>query len=152
MGYDVLLAGLSDAVSAARVGDFAPNVMIIASDTSDVAVGGGVFRPQGDSKYKCEMFAYHILDDDIREESSALRELDGISDTLVGAKPPRGTRVIAVVDNQSTVKTLNKGSSNPKLLKRAQFVYRLLHTHPTHLRNASLNAFVADCVLMRLVG
>ena len=108
MGYDVLLAGLSDAVSAARVGDFAPNVMIIASDTSDVAVGGGVFRPQGDSKYKCEMFAYHILDDDIREESSALRELDGISDTLVGSKPPRGTRVIAVVDNQSTVKTLNK--------------------------------------------
>ena len=129
MGYDVLLAGLADAVSAARVGEFSPDVMIIASDASDVAVGGGVFRPRGDSMYDCELFTYHMLDEGLRDESSTLRELDGISDTLVAARPPKGTRVIAVVDNQSTVKVLNKGSSNPMLLRRAQFVFMFCLRH-----------------------
>ena len=125
MGYDVLLAGLSDAVREARPKEWAPNVMVIAADTSNRATGGGRFQPLGDGRYECKDFAYQMLRGDIREESSTLRELEGICATLMAEAPSRGSRVIVVTDNQGVWRILTKGSSDSRMRRivRQIFLY-----------------------------
>ena len=57
MGYDVLLARLADTVKHARVSDTQEDVIFIASDASDITVGGGgVFKPRGNGEYECKIF------------------------------------------------------------------------------------------------
>ena len=123
MGYDVLLAGLADTVKHARVADTQEDVIFIASDASDIAVGGGVFKPRGNGEYACKVFCHHTLRGELRDESSALRELEGILDTLIAANPPRGSRVIAIIDNESVFYILLHGSKIMKLQELARFCF-----------------------------
>ena len=123
MGYDVLLAGVADSVKHARVSDLHEDVMFIASDASDVAVGGGVFTPEGGGEYNCKIFCHHMLRVGLRDECSALRELEGILDTLVAANPVRGTLVVAIIDNQSVFHILDHGSKIMSLHNLAKFCF-----------------------------
>ena len=123
MGYDVLLAGLADTVKHARVSDTHEDVVFIASDASDVAVGGGVFEPRGEGKFRCKIFCHHTLRAGLRDESSTLRELEGILDTLIAAAPRRGARVVAICDNEAVYNILDHGSKIMTLMMLAKFCF-----------------------------
>ena len=123
MGYDVLLAGVADSVKHARVADLQQDVIFIASDASDIAVGGGVFKPKGCGNFSCKQFYHHTIRAGLRDAASALRELEGILDTLIAANPRRGSRVIAVVDNQSVFHILDHGSKIMALHDLAKFCF-----------------------------
>ena len=60
VGYDVLLAGINDAVKAAERDPWVANVVVVAADTSNKATGGGKFTPSGCSKFDCVQFAHHM--------------------------------------------------------------------------------------------
>ena len=61
--------------------------------------------------------------------SSALRELEGIIETVVAMNLPWGSKVIAVVDNEAVAKILEKGSGLSELRALADyfFLYCLVH-------------------------
>lgn len=124
MGYDILVAGLADSVTGAWQGELAPGTLIVASDASDVAVGGGVFTPLGKGRFGCTLLVHHMLEARIRDASSALRELRGIVETLVAVRPSRGARVLAVVDNQAVWRILTRGSPIMELQRLACFCFR----------------------------
>ena len=64
----------------------------VASDASESAVGGGVFVPKDDGRFECIQFAHHMLRIKTRGLASALREMEGIVETIVAADPPRGSQ------------------------------------------------------------
>ena len=123
MGYDVLLAGLSDSVKHARMADIHEDVIFIASDASDIAVGGEVFKPSGKGEFQCKQFCHHTIRAGLRDAASALRELEGILDTLVAANPRRGSRVIAIIDNEAVYHILDHGSKIMALHDLAKFCF-----------------------------
>ena len=147
MGYDVLLAGVNDAVKAARTDSWGSGVIFVAADTSNLATGGGQFTPLGGGEFDCVKFAHHMLRPEVREKCSATREIDGIGSTLKAVEPPRGTRVITVTDNKAVYLALDKGTSHPHLRRASRriFLYcvrRGLVQHPMWLsRNSALIKF-----------
>ena len=125
MGYDILTAGLRDALLAARPAELSRDVMVVASDASDVAVGGGQFVPIGDGEFACTKRTHWMFKRDTRTSSSCKREFKGIFTTLVAVNPPKGSRVILVVDNMGVWRIIAKGSSIPELqlLAKELFIY-----------------------------
>ena len=123
MGYDILLAGIADSVKHARVSDLHESVLFIASDASDIAVGGGVFKPIGEGTFQCNYAYHHTIRPGLRDAASALRELEGILDTLIAANPPKGARVVAIIDNESVFHILDHGSKVLELHDLAKFCF-----------------------------
>ena len=115
MGYDVLTAGLREALLSARPNELAKNVVIIASDASDTAAGGGQFIPAGDGDFVCAKRSHWMLQRKTRRESSSLREFKGIFTTLVAVDPPVGSLIIPIVDNKGVARNISHGSSVPGL-------------------------------------
>lgn len=76
MGYDVLLAGLTDAITNVWPDELTSGTVIIAADTSETASGGGVFVPLAGGRFKCKKFIHHIvMRTNVVGVSSALCEL-----------------------------------------------------------------------------
>jgi hypothetical protein len=123
MGYDTLVECMKDYVRQARVGELSSECCTIASDASEVAVGGGAFVPKDNGMFVCTKFAHHMLRIMTKGRSSSLREMEGIVSTIVAMNLPRGSRVVAVVDNEAVWKILSKGSGKFELQKLADFFF-----------------------------
>lgn len=125
MGYDTLLAGLGDSVKAADKDVWGPRVFFVAADTSNMATGGGSFIPVGDGHFDCLKFAHQMLRHDVREESSAEREMEGIAGTIVAMNPPRGSRLVVITDNLAVYLAFKRGSSHLvlRMIARRVFLY-----------------------------
>ena len=126
-GYDTFVECLKDYVRYARVDELSKSCVTVASDASEVAVGGGCFNPKGEGDFECTFFAHHMLRIKTRGRSSAKRELEGIVETIVAlegaGKLPFGSRVIPVVDNESVEKILLKGSGVNELRELSDFLF-----------------------------
>ena len=126
-GYDTFVESMKDYVRFARVNELAGSCVTVASDASEVAVGGGCFAPRGNGDFECVLFSHHMLRITTKKCSSAKRELEGISETVVAlagaGKLPFGSRVIPVVDNEAVEKILLKGSGVPELRELADFLF-----------------------------
>lgn len=148
MGYDILMAGLRDAMLAARPNELAQDVVVVASDASDVAVGGGQFIPMGDGEFVCVKRAHWMFRKKTGKKSSAKREIKGIVTTLMAVDPPTGARVILVIDNQSVWRILTRGSPIPELqdFARQCFMYCVkkgIVAHPIWF--ARTTPLIKDC-------
>ena len=126
-GYDTFVECIKDYVRYARVGELSSSCVTVASDASEVAVGGGCFTPRGDGDFECAFFAHHMLRIKTKKCSSARRELEGITETIVAlegaGKLPFGSRVIPVVDNEAVERILIKGSGVPELRELSDFLF-----------------------------
>ena len=122
-GYDAFIEPLKDFMRVANKGEMASSCLTIASDASEEAVGGGVFEPAGAGMFECVSFAHHMLRISTKKKASALREMEGIVGTVVASDPPRGSRVLAVVDNEAVHRVLAKGSGCEELQKLAKFAF-----------------------------
>lgn len=122
-GFDTFVESMKDFVRQARVGELAEACRTVASDASEVAVGGGLFNPVDGGMFECEVFSHHMLRICTKKRSSALRELEGIVSTIVSLRLRRGSRVIAVVDNEAVWRILTKGSGREELQQLAKYIF-----------------------------
>ena len=132
MGYDVFDEAVLRSVAVAARDELASDVMVVASDASDVAVGGGVFVPVG-GRFEVAQQFHHTLERP--DGSSAVRECEGVVKTTVAADPARGSRVLPVVDNQPVWRVLRQGSGVPELQEIARWfflwcLHREVASHP----------------------
>jgi hypothetical protein len=132
MGYDVFIGALLRTVTDAKSDELADGVTVFASDASEVAIGGGVFKPEGNGRYSRVSASHHMLERP--DESSSLREIEGTVKTVVTDKPPVGTRMLNVTDSQSVWRILQRGSgvANMHELARWFFLWCLRRATPYH--------------------
>ena len=132
MGYDVFVEALIRAVSVAAPDELADDVTVFASDASDIAIGGGVFNPEGDGSYSRVSTSHHMLEQP--DGSSSLRELEGSIKTALTDSPPVGTRMLGVMDSLTVSRILRKGSGVEELhnLSRWFFLWCLRRATPYH--------------------
>lgn len=123
-GYDLFVESMKDYVRQARTNELSEECRTVACDASDVAAGGGVFEPVGNGNFVCTKLAHHMLRILSKKGSSALREMEGIVETVVASDLPRGSRVIAVVDNEAVYKILQRGSGIEELQVLARFLFK----------------------------
>ena len=123
-GFDLLVEAMKDYVRQARVDELAEGCFTVASDASEVAVGGGLFEAVGQGEFVCTRLARHMLRIQSKSGSSALRELEGIIETALSLNLPRGSRIVLVVDNEAVFKILQKGSGREELQVLARFFFK----------------------------
>ena len=62
MGYDVFDEALLRCVATANQDELSERVLIVVSDASDAAIGGGVFKPEGHGNFLLAREAHHMLE------------------------------------------------------------------------------------------
>lgn len=121
MGYDVFDEAMVRCVALAVPDELADDVIVVASDASDIAIGGGVFRPEGEGRFTRVTRCNHVLQRP--RGSSTVREMEGSVKTVVATKPNRGMKVLGVTDNQSVERIMKKCSGVEELARLARWFF-----------------------------